>query len=121
MKVRFWGTRGSLPVALTAAELRNKLIRALTGAIGRKLETDEQIREYVESLDFASSGTFGGHSPCVQVDPGTDEYLVCDMGSGLRPFGHLVNDPRFAEVPGFVETDSRWKENIEVLRGLVRR
>jgi len=40
---------------------------------------------------------------------------------GLRPFRHLVNDPRFAEVPGFVETDSRWKENIEVLRGLVRR
>jgi deoxyribonuclease-4 len=40
---------------------------------------------------------------------------------GLRPFEHLVNDPRFAEVPGFVETDSRWKENIEVLRGLVRR
>lgn len=40
---------------------------------------------------------------------------------GLRPFGHFVNDPRFAEVPGFVETDSRWKENIEVLRGLVRR
>ena len=39
---------------------------------------------------------------------------------GLRPFRHLVNDARFAEVPGFVETDSRWKENIEVLRGLVR-
>jgi deoxyribonuclease IV len=40
---------------------------------------------------------------------------------GLQPFRHLVNDPRFAETPGFVETDSRWKENIEVLRGLVRR
>jgi deoxyribonuclease IV len=40
---------------------------------------------------------------------------------GLRPFRRLVNDPRFAEIPGFVETDSRWKENIEVLRGLVRR
>jgi deoxyribonuclease-4 len=39
---------------------------------------------------------------------------------GLRPFRLLVNDPRFAEVPGFVETESRWKENIEVLRGLVR-
>jgi phosphoribosyl 1,2-cyclic phosphodiesterase len=24
----------------------------------------------------------------VQVDTGGDEYLVCDMGSGLRPFGH---------------------------------
>ncbi len=40
---------------------------------------------------------------------------------GLEPFRLLVNDPRFAEVPGFVETESRFKENIEVLRGLVRR
>ncbi len=40
---------------------------------------------------------------------------------GLRPFRLLVNDPRFAEIPGFVETESRFKENIEVLRGLVRR
>ena len=40
---------------------------------------------------------------------------------GLRPFRHLVNDPRFAEVPGFVETESRWKENIEALRRLVHR
>ena len=40
---------------------------------------------------------------------------------GLEPFRNLVNDPRFAEVPGFVETDQRFKENIEVLRGLVRR
>ncbi|WP_242393803.1 deoxyribonuclease IV [Anaeromyxobacter oryzisoli] len=40
---------------------------------------------------------------------------------GLDPFRLLVNDPRFAETPGFVELDSRLKENIEVLRGLVRR
>jgi deoxyribonuclease-4 len=40
---------------------------------------------------------------------------------GLAPFRRLVNDARFSEVPGFVETESRWKENIEVLRSLVRR
>jgi deoxyribonuclease-4 len=39
---------------------------------------------------------------------------------GLAPFRFLVNDERFAETPGFVETESRFKENIEVLRGLVR-
>ncbi len=39
---------------------------------------------------------------------------------GLAPFRFLVNDTRFAEKPGFVETDSRFKENIEALRRLVR-
>jgi len=40
---------------------------------------------------------------------------------GLEPFRRLVNDARFAEVPAFVETEARFKENIEALRGLVRR
>jgi deoxyribonuclease-4 len=39
---------------------------------------------------------------------------------GLAPFRFLVNDARFAETPGVVETDSRFKENIEALRSLVR-
>lgn len=40
---------------------------------------------------------------------------------GIDPFRRLVNDARFAEIPGFVETESRFKENIEVLRSLVQR
>ena len=39
---------------------------------------------------------------------------------GLAPFRFLVNDTRFAKTPGIVETDSRFKENIEALRRLVR-
>jgi deoxyribonuclease-4 len=46
---------------------------------------------------------------------------IGDGAMGLAPFRFLVNDVRFAEVPAFVETDSRWKENIEVLRSLVAR
>ena len=79
-----------MPVALTAHQIREKIIRALTGATGRKLDTQQQIADYVDGLDFATAGTFGGHSPCVQIDLGTDDYLVCDMGSGLRPFGQAA-------------------------------
>ena len=90
MRVRFWGTRGSLPVALTAPQVKDKVVRALLGAAGRKLDTEAKIREYVDGLDFTTAGTFGGHSPCVQLELDTDDYLVCDMGSGLRPFGHAA-------------------------------
>jgi phosphoribosyl 1,2-cyclic phosphodiesterase len=87
VKVRFWGTRGSLPVALTADAVRAKVITALTGAIGKPLDTPEKIRAYVDSqLGFQNAGTFGGHSPCVQILPGGDDFLLCDMGSGARPF-----------------------------------
>jgi deoxyribonuclease-4 len=37
---------------------------------------------------------------------------------GLTPFRLLLNDPRFAEVPGFLETEQRFKENLAVLRSL---
>ncbi len=39
---------------------------------------------------------------------------------GLTPFRLLVNDARFADVPGFLETKQRFKENLGVLRSLLR-
>lgn len=39
---------------------------------------------------------------------------------GLEPFRWLVNDPRFAELPAFLETELRFKENLAVLRSLRR-
>jgi deoxyribonuclease-4 len=38
---------------------------------------------------------------------------------GLPPFRRLVNDVRFAKVPGYLETELRFKENLSVLRSLI--
>ena len=45
---------------------------------------------------------------------------IGDGAMGLEPFRLLVNDSRFAEIPGFLETEMRFKENLQVLRSLVR-
>ncbi len=86
-KVRFWGTRGSLPVALTASGVRRKLTSALRAARGASIETDEDIERLLDGLPFAVAGTYGGHSSCVQLETDSNDFFVCDMGSGLRPFG----------------------------------
>jgi deoxyribonuclease-4 len=39
---------------------------------------------------------------------------------GLEPFRRLVNDARFAALPGFLETEMRFRENLDVLRSLLR-
>ena len=88
--VRFWGTRGSLPVALTAAGLADKLRGVLRAARGQAIATDADIDRLLGSLPFALAGTYGGHSSCVQIDAGGPDYVVCDMGSGLRPFGQAA-------------------------------
>jgi phosphoribosyl 1,2-cyclic phosphodiesterase len=85
--IRFWGTRGSLPVALTASAVRSKVIAALRGAAGRTFASDDDLQAYVDSLGMTVSGTYGGHSPCVEIETGGADYVLCDLGSGVRPFG----------------------------------
>jgi len=93
MRVRFWGTRGSLPVALTWRDVRDRLARALLAANGRQLDTVEKAQAFAEQhLAFSLTHTFGGHSSCVEFEPqaAPGEYFVCDLGSGARPFGEHV-------------------------------
>src|SRR3972149_4902651 len=88
MRVRFWGTRGSLPVSLTAEDIKNKIVDALLAAAGRNLNTRAEVEAFVErDLPLALSHTYGGNSSCVELDIGTEEYVLCDLGTGVRPFG----------------------------------
>ncbi|MCC6196510.1 MAG: MBL fold metallo-hydrolase [Burkholderiales bacterium] len=88
--VRFWGTRGSLPVALTAATVREKILAAVRGAAGRSFASERELAAYVDALPFAVAGSFGGNSPCVEIVTGGPDYVLCDLGSGVRPFGQSV-------------------------------
>jgi len=92
--VRFWGTRGSLPVALTAADVRAKLLATLRAARGRSIAAEADLEAILASLPFAVAATYGGHSSCVELDTGGPDYFVCDMGSGLRPFGQAATARR---------------------------
>jgi phosphoribosyl 1,2-cyclic phosphodiesterase len=85
--VRFWGTRGSLPVALTASAVRAKVTAALRAAEGRRFASNDELESYVDGLGMSVAGTYGGHSPCVEIETGGSEYVLCDLGSGVRPFG----------------------------------
>jgi phosphoribosyl 1,2-cyclic phosphodiesterase len=90
MRVRFWGTRGSLPVALTADGVHAKQMAALRAARGRAQATDADLEAILAGLPFADAATYGGHSACVELETGGTDYVLCDMGSGLRPFGQAA-------------------------------
>jgi phosphoribosyl 1,2-cyclic phosphodiesterase len=91
MRVRFWGTRGSIPVALTPADIRDKLAQALVAAAGRRFESYGDAYAFArDQLPFSVSHTFGGHTACVEIENGGEEYFACDMGSGARAFGAHV-------------------------------
>jgi phosphoribosyl 1,2-cyclic phosphodiesterase len=88
MKVRFWGTRGTLPVAATAREVRAKIANALLVAKGQSFASREDAVGFIGSqLGFAAGATYGGATSCVEIDCGDGAFFICDMGSGLRELG----------------------------------
>lgn len=88
MLVRFWGTRGSLAVAQTASSIKGKIARALVAAGGRAFADEGEASSFVEQqLDFATGGSYGGATTCVEIEAGDGSFIVCDMGTGLREFG----------------------------------
>lgn len=88
MRVRFWGTRGSLPVSPSASVISAKLAKALVIAGGRRFTDECEALSFVESeLEFAIGRGYGGASSCVEIDGSDKAFFVCDMGSGLREFG----------------------------------
>jgi len=91
LRVRFWGTRGSLPAPLREDVVRGKIRDALLAARGRTLDTPEAIDAFIDhALPFSVRGTYGGNTSCVEIIAGGDEYVLCDLGSGVREFGNRV-------------------------------
>lgn len=95
MRVRFWGTRGSLPVSLTAAQVSRKVAQALLAADGRRFASLEDAQAFAHDLPFHLAQTFGGHSSCVEIElakpsSASHDYVLCDLGTGARPFGNSV-------------------------------
>jgi phosphoribosyl 1,2-cyclic phosphodiesterase len=88
MRVRFWGTRGSLPVAQNADVIGGKIARAMIAAEGRRFADEAAALAWLEDAHgFAARGSYGGATTCVEIATAGSGFIVCDMGSGLRGFG----------------------------------
>lgn len=100
MKVRFWGTRGSLPAPFTADTIRGKIACALEAARGHTLEDAAAIDRFIdEELPFAVAGTYGSNTSCVQIENPGGDYIICDCGSGLRDLAMALVASGEAKVP----------------------
>lgn len=88
MQVYFWGSRGSLPASATAQMVEEKIFKALQAAQSIPLKTDDAIRAFIrDKLPFAVRAGYGGNTSCVEIR-NSDEYVLCDAGTGLRDFGY---------------------------------
>ena len=57
----------------------------------RDLPSVESIDDFIDrELPFSVRGTFGGNTSCVEIATGGDEYVLCDLGTGVRGFGNQM-------------------------------
>lgn len=101
MRVRFWGTRGSIPTPLDGEGVRAKIRSALEKARGVDLDSDGAIESFLEQqLENHESTTWGGDTSCVEIEASDGSRILCDAGTGLRTFGNSIlatsgHDERF--------------------------
>ena len=90
--VKFWGTRGSLPVSQNALDIRRRLEDVLYMAMDQGIQSPKDIDTFLDSLPFSDAMSYGGNTSCVEIGDQGD-FVFCDMGSGLRVFAdHFDNN-----------------------------
>ncbi len=102
MYVKFWGTRGSIPISLSSETIKHKIRQALEGAAGLNLADEAVLNRYLERLPFTVWGTAGGDTPCLEVRSG-NQLLILDAGSGIRLLGLDLMQKGFAQ--GYQQAD----------------
>lgn len=123
VKVKFWGTRGSLPQAMSHKDWTDTFEYAAKLAESKGITTIAEMKLAVSRGDMGVF-SYGGNTTCTEVSHGDHLFLV-DMGSGLREAGtylmgkgrkefhiflthmhwdHIMGLPFFVpvHVPGFV-------------------
>jgi ribonuclease BN (tRNA processing enzyme) len=109
MKVKFWGTRGSIPTPISPAIIEDKIRQALRAA-GFDLSSEEAIERYLQRLPETVRHTVGGNTACVEVRAG-QQLLILDAGSGLRLLGYELMKTEFGKGQGvadFLISHTHW-------------
>jgi phosphoribosyl 1,2-cyclic phosphodiesterase len=110
MKVKFWGTRGSIPTPISPAAIEDKIRQALRGAADFDLSSEEAVERYLQRLPPTIRYTIGGNTACVQVRAGA-QLLILDAGSGLRLLGYELMKAEFGRGEGtadFLISHTHW-------------
>ncbi len=99
MKLRFWGTRGSLPATVNESQIRTKIRFALE----RVRETgipEGSLESWIdENLPFWVRGSYGTNTTCLEVDNPGGALLIFDAGSGLRDLGSSLIRQGIGRLP----------------------
>lgn len=106
MKVKFWGTRGSLPQATSNSDFMAVLDELIQTASAQGIRTTRTLKAALESGQLPTPLSYGGNTACTEVTHG-DKFFFVDMGSGLREAGSFYMPKGIKEFHIFL-THMHW-------------
>ena len=106
MKVKFWGTRGSLPQTTNNTEFLSLIDDLITEAGSQGIRTLRTFKMSLNQGDFGTPVVYGGNTTCTEIIHGDRVYFV-DMGTGLREAGSYYMSRGVKEFHIFV-THMHW-------------
>jgi phosphoribosyl 1,2-cyclic phosphodiesterase len=86
VKIKFWGTRGSLPQGMAHDGVLSIINEVLDAAEKKGLASPAAIKSGLASGVFPHPLSYGGNTSCIEVSDG-EQLAFVDMGSGLREAG----------------------------------
>lgn len=93
MRVKLWGTRGSLPTPHSPQQIETRIKDLLAGFFQAGYQQATDIDQYLASLPPHRLGGYGGETLCVEIST-AHQQLIIDCGSGMRRLGYeLLNGP----------------------------
>jgi phosphoribosyl 1,2-cyclic phosphodiesterase len=94
MRIKLWGTRGSLPTPVTPAAAEKRVRDVLEAFLAtKKGKSQADIDQFLSSLPPHRLGGYGGNTPCLEVLTDSSRVIV-DGGSGIRLLGYdLLSGP----------------------------
>jgi phosphoribosyl 1,2-cyclic phosphodiesterase len=88
MKLKIWGSRGSIPSPLTPLQLEQKTDENLKLFCDSSFYASKDIPGFLADRKIAQGNSFGGNTTCVEVIG--NNSLIIDGGSGLRLKGNQL-------------------------------
>ena len=86
MQIKFWGTRGSLPVSVNDARFLSLVEECAVKAQQAGIERIKDFTAFLQEGKCGSPLVFGGNTTCTEITAGSSSVFI-DMGSGLREAG----------------------------------
>ena len=92
IRVKFWGTRGSIPRPESSDAVRARIRAVLNAAGPEDIVSPASVDAFINGgCHGALPTTYGGNTACVHVSEENGPGILIDMGSGAREFAnHLV-------------------------------